>query len=70
MARAGLTGDLHVHDLRGTIVTRLALAGCAVPEIAAITGHSPANVQQMLDRHHLGGQVQLAEQAIRRLERT
>ncbi|MDB5620170.1 tyrosine-type recombinase/integrase [Tardiphaga sp.] len=32
--------DLHFHDLRGTAVTRLALAGCTVPQIAAIAGHS------------------------------
>ena len=30
-------GDLHFHDLRGTAVTRLALSGCTVPEIASIT---------------------------------
>jgi integrase len=35
--RAGLGDeDLHFHDLRGTAVTRLALSGCTVPEIAAI----------------------------------
>jgi integrase len=33
--RAGLDEeDLHFHDLRGTAVTRLALVGCTVPEIA------------------------------------
>src|SRR5215831_4071604 len=32
--------DLTFNDLRGTAVTRLALVGCEVPEIAAITGHS------------------------------
>jgi integrase len=35
--KAGIV-DLHFHDLRGTAVTRLAEAGCAAPQIAAITG--------------------------------
>jgi integrase len=48
--------DLHFHDLRGTAVTRLALAGCTVPQIAAITGHSPRDVDKILKAHHLGGQ--------------
>ena len=48
-------GDLHFHDLRGTAMTRLALVGCAVPEIASFTGHSMKTVQQTLDAHYLGG---------------
>jgi integrase len=36
---SGITG-LTFHDLRGTAVTRLAEAGCTVPEIASITGHT------------------------------
>ena len=32
--------DLAFHDVRGPAVTRLVEAGCKVPEIAAITGHS------------------------------
>jgi integrase len=60
-------GDLHFHDLRGTAVTRLALAGCTVPEIASITGHSMETVQQILDAHYLGGRVELAESAIKKL---
>jgi integrase len=44
--RAGLADqDLHFHDLRGTAVTKLALAGCTVPQIAAITGHSLRDVE-------------------------
>ena len=37
-AKAGVLG-LTFNDLRGTAVTRLALAGCTEPEIATITGH-------------------------------
>ena len=35
--RSALAADLHFHDLRGTAVTRFALAGCTVPQIEAIT---------------------------------
>jgi integrase len=59
--------DLHFHDLRGTAVTRLALAECTIPQIAAITGHSLADVEAILDAHYLGGQVELAEAAITKL---
>jgi integrase len=57
-------GDLHFHDLRGTAVTRLALAGCTVPEIASITGHSLKDVEALLDAHYLGGKFELAETAM------
>jgi hypothetical protein len=60
-------GDLHFHDLRGTAVTRLTLAGCTVPEIAASTGYSMETVQQILDAHYLGGRLELAESAIKKL---
>jgi integrase len=64
--KAGIR-DLHFHDLRGTAVTRLALAGCTVAEIAAITGHTTRNVDAILEAHYLGGRVELAEQAITKL---
>src|ERR1019366_5633792 len=65
--KAGLVDDLHFHDLRGTAVTRLALAGCTVPQIAAITGHSLKDVANILETHYMGGAVELAEQAIEKL---
>jgi hypothetical protein len=49
-------------------VTRLALAGASEPEIATLTGHSLANVREILDRHYLHRDVALAESAIRKLE--
>lgn len=61
---AGLT----FHDLRGTTVTRLAIAGCTAAEIGAITGHSMRDVAQILDAHYLGGKEQLARRAIEKLE--
>jgi hypothetical protein len=47
--------------------TRLALSNCSVPEIPAITGHTIATVEQILDAHYLGGRVELAESAIKKL---
>ncbi len=47
---AGIT-DLHFHDLRGTAVTMLAEAGCSVPEIASITGHSLKSVHGIIERY-------------------
>ncbi len=56
------------HDLRGTAVTRLAVAGCTVPEIASITGHTLRRVQEILDEHYLSRTNELAEAAILKLE--
>jgi integrase len=67
-ARAQIEG-LTFHDLRGSAVTRLALAGASPPEIAGVTGHSLTDVSSILDRHYLGDRATLAENAIRRLER-
>ncbi len=60
--------DLHFHDLRGTAVTMLAEAGATVPEIAAVTGHSLAHVQRILDVY-LARTRALADAAIFKLER-
>lgn len=56
------------HDLRGTAVTRFALAGCTNPEIATFTGHSLKQVEQILDVHYLCRSVELAESALRKRE--
>ena len=64
---AGIKG-LTFHDLRGTAVTRLALSGCNTAQIAAITGHSMKDVESILDAHYMGGKIELAEQAILKLE--
>lgn len=66
VAKAGIEG-LTFHDLRGTAVTRLALAGCSNAQIAAITGHSLRDVDAILDAHYLGGKTELAEQAMAKL---
>jgi integrase len=67
--RAGLANDLHFHDLRGSVVVRLAVAEATVPEIATFTGHSLKDVEAILDKHYLGRDVRLAESAVRKLER-
>jgi integrase len=64
---AGITG-LHFHDLRGTAVTMLAEAGCTVPEIAAVTGHSLKHVTHILEVY-LSRTRHLADAAIVKLER-
>jgi integrase len=65
--RAGVT-DVTFHDLRGTAVTRLAIAGCTEAEIATITGHSLRGVRAIIDTHYLNRDPVLAESAIRKLE--
>lgn len=67
-AKAGIT-SLTFHDLRGTAITRMALAGCTVPEIAAVTGHSLKDVETILDMHYLGGRAELAASAMRKMVR-
>ncbi|WP_371679476.1 tyrosine-type recombinase/integrase [Microvirga sp. KLBC 81] len=59
---------LTFNDLRGTAVTRLAVAGCTEAEIATITGHSLRDVRSILDEHYLSRDPELAETAIRKLE--
>jgi len=61
--RAGVTG-LTFHDLRGTAVVRLAIAGATVPQIATFTGHGLRDVEAILDAHYLGRDIQLAEAAV------
>jgi integrase len=65
--RAGVEG-LTFHDLRGTAVVRLAIAGASVPQIAAVTGHSLKDVEAILDAHYLGRDIQLSEAAVLKLE--
>jgi len=60
--------DLHFHDLRGTAVTMLAEAGCTIPEIAAITGHTLKHVTHVLETY-LSRTRQLADAAIVKLDR-
>src|SRR5215469_2565490 len=65
--QAGIDG-LTFNDLRGTAVTRLALVGCTEAEIATITGHSLRDVRSILDAHYLHRDIELACNAITKLE--
>jgi integrase len=80
--KSGYTGFIHVWsearkeakiegvkfgDLRGTAVTRLALAGCTVPEICAITGHTHKDANRILEAHYLHRDPEIAWNAIRKL---
>ena len=65
---AGVIG-VTFHDLRGTAVTRLAIAGCTEAEIATITGHSLRSVRAILDTHYLSRDPKLGDSAITKLER-
>jgi integrase len=65
---AARISGLTFHDLRGTAVLRLSLAGCTVPEIATITGHSLRDVQVILDQNYFHRDVALAQSAITKLE--
>lgn len=67
LAEVGIA-NLTFHDLRGSAITRLAEAGCTEAEIASITGHSPATVSAMLDRHYLSRTDAISDSAGRKLE--
>jgi integrase len=65
--KAGVVG-VTFHDLRGTAITRLAIAGCTEAEISSISGHSLRDVRSILDIHYLHRDSALAESAIHKLE--
>lgn len=67
-AAVGVIG-VTFNDLRGTAVTRLALAECTEAEIATITGHSLRDVRSILDAHYLKRDPALGVSAIRKLEK-
>ncbi|HRN83246.1 MAG TPA: hypothetical protein PK857_00380 [Hyphomicrobium sp.] len=54
-------------DLRDTGITRLALAGCTVPEIRAISGHTMTTIHEVL-KHYLALDDRMADAAIGKLK--
>ena len=58
--------DFTDQDLRDTAVTWLARAGCDIPEICSITGHSLKSAVTVL-RHYLALDAELADRAIEKL---
>lgn len=53
-------------DLRDTAVTWMALAGATIPEIIAVTGHTPGQAADIL-KHYLGRHPELADAAIAKM---
>lgn len=53
--------------LRHTAVTRLADAGCEVPQIAAVTGHTPSTVHKILNHYLVATAEQAKEAFLKRL---
>jgi integrase len=64
---AGVSG-VTFHDLRGTSVLRLFLAGATEAEVATITGHSLRDVRSILDANYFCRDPELARSAITKLE--
>lgn len=60
-------GNLWFMHLRHTAVVNYARAGCSVPEIASITGHTIASVTNIL-KHYLPRDNELARTAVAKLE--
>ena len=58
--------DFRDQDLRDTAVTWLANAGCTIPEICAITGHSLGSATAVL-KHYLAMTTTLADSAVAKL---
>ncbi|MBO6893426.1 MAG: hypothetical protein JJ866_15895 [Roseibium sp.] len=58
--------DFQEADFRDTAVTWLGLAGATVPEICAVTGHSPQSATQVL-RHYLAMHPEMAKSAISKM---
>lgn len=57
--------DLQMKNLRHTAVTRLAEAGCEIPMIAAVTGHTFRSCQEIIDRYNVRT-TRMAQEAFRR----
>jgi hypothetical protein len=49
-------------------VTRLAIAGCSVPQIMSNTGHTANEVRSILEKFYLNLDPALADAAIKKLE--
>jgi hypothetical protein len=64
--KIGLQGRTF-HDLRGTAVTRLALAGSTEAEIAIFTGLSLTDVRAILTKHYLNRDLAIARNAAAKL---
>lgn len=57
---------LRYQDTRDTAITRFAMAGCTLPQIAAISGHTPDHITTVI-KHYLALNDELADAAIAKL---
>jgi integrase len=64
---SGVRAGLQFRDLRRTCVVRLAEAGCEIPEICAITGHTLASANTILETY-LPRTSKMAARGIAKLE--
>jgi integrase len=64
---AGLPASLRFMDLRRTAVVRLAEAGCTIPEIAAVTGHTIDRTARILEVY-MPRTAPMARNAVTRLD--
>jgi integrase len=58
--------DATYQDTRDTALTRLAEAGCTIPEICAVSGHSEQGALQVL-KHYLALNSDMADSAVAKL---
>lgn len=63
---AGLPDNLKFMDLRRTAVVMLALAECTIPEISSITGHTNAEVSDILETY-MPRNTEMAKNAMKKL---
>ena len=64
---AGIVGRTF-HDLRGTAVLMFAMAGATVPEIAAMSGHSLADTQSILDKNYFHRDPRLSDAGVDKMD--
>jgi len=67
IAKAGIEG-LTFHDVRGSVVTRLVIAGNTTEQAISMTGHSIKEAEAILSSTYLARSQQLSEDAVTRLE--
>ncbi len=60
-------GDLQRRDLRRTAVIRMIEAGCTIPEVGSVTGHSPKSIHEIITTYWTWT-PEVAEAAITKLE--
>lgn len=68
-ARLGIE-DVTFHDLRGTFITARKSEGASIEDIALISGHSTAEIKNVLEKHYLSPKQEASDSVISRMDRT